>query len=365
MKVIHYWPHLFYLESSGPGNSILGWARSLARLGVETTLVGDETAVRMTPPKDLDYVFVRHVGRGSFRVPLRLPISEQEESLLVTHGGWTFTNVVAGWHARRRSVPYMVMPHAVYDPQVLRRRAVLKKVWFSTLEKPYLERAAAIHMFFSDERQHLASLRVSSPTVVAPNGIEPLEGVRWDGGSGGYVLWLGRYDPVHKGLDILLHGLSLMSASQRPRLRLHGRDYHGGRQVVERLCHELNLEGFVSVGDPIYGDEKWRLMAEAVGFVHPSRWEGSSIAVAEAISIGTPTMVAGYAMGRFLASRGGAILVDLTPSGVRQGIEQLLSDEAKETGARGSEIARRELSWDAVARSWVMQVESILADRKR
>ena len=87
--------------------------------------------------------------------------------------------------------------------------------------------------------------------------------------------------------------------------------------------------------------------------------------MAEAISIGTPTLVAGYPMGRFLASRGGAILVDLTPPGVKEGIERLLSDEARELGARGFEVARQELSWDAVAQSWMEQVEKVLADWKR
>ena len=112
-----------------------------------------------------------------------------------------------------------------------------------------------------------------TPVVVAPNGITAPEGVRWDGGSGAYLFWLGRYDPVNKGLDVLLQGLRLLPAGQRPRLRLHGRDYQGGRQVVERLLRELDLEASVSVGDPVYGEEKWRLMAQASGFVYPSRWK--------------------------------------------------------------------------------------------
>jgi glycosyltransferase involved in cell wall biosynthesis len=360
MKVIHYWPHLFFLESSGPANSILGWTRALNRIGIEATVVADEEAVRVRPPDDVDCVFVKHVGRGHFRIPLRLPVSEAEDTLIVTHGGWTLTNIIAGAHARRRHTSYIVMPHNVYEPHVFRRRAFGKNAWFALLEKPYLNKAAAVHIFFSDEELHLTSLHVSSPVVVAPNGIEPPDGVRWDGGSGGYVLWLGRYDPMNKGLDILLRGLSQLSAADRPRLLLHGRDYRGGREVVARLRRELQLEESVSIGDPVHGDDKWQLLAQAKGFVHPSRWEGSSMAVAEAISIGTPTLVADYPMGRFLASRGAAILVEPTPSGVARGTRRLLSDEAGELGARGFDVARRELSWDVLANSWIKQVEKIL-----
>src|SRR5918996_3291097 len=98
MRVVHYWPHLFFLESSGPGNSILGWARAIGHLGIETILVGDESAVRVELPRDLDYSFVKHVGRGHFRIPIHLPLSRQGD-VLVTHGGWTLTNVVAGMRA--------------------------------------------------------------------------------------------------------------------------------------------------------------------------------------------------------------------------------------------------------------------------
>jgi glycosyltransferase involved in cell wall biosynthesis len=331
-------------------------------MGIDTIVVTDEEAIRISPPKDIEAVFVRHVGRGRVRVPVRLPISKQDRSVLITHAGWTLTNIVAGMHARRHDVPYIVMAHAVYDPHVVHRRALLKAAWLAGLERSYLEKAMAVHVFFPEEAEHLSSLRVQTPVVIAPNGVDPPQGIRWDGGSGGYVLWLGRYDPIHKGLDILLHGLSLLPSSNRPHVRFHGRDYKGGRGVVERLSRELGLEDTVHIGGPIYGEKKWEAMAQAIGFVHPSRWEGSSIAVGEAISIGAPTLVAGYAMGRFLAARECAILVDNTAIGVRDGIERLLSDDAKKLGARGREVAHRELSWDVLARSWVAQAERLLAD---
>jgi glycosyltransferase involved in cell wall biosynthesis len=290
-----------------------------------------------------------------------MPPLGSDEPLLVTHGGWALANVVAGRLARRQRVPYAVMPHGVYHPQVLQRGGLLKRAWFSALERPYLESAAAIHVFFPAEIEHLVSLGVRSPVVVAPNGITPPGEVLWDGGSGGYLLWLGRYDPVNKGLDMLLHGLRLVPETDRPHLRLHGSDWHGGRIVVERLMRELDLEDSVTVGDPVYGEAKWWLMAQALGFVYPSRWDASPVAVAEAVSIGTPTLVADYPMGRFLSSRGGALSIDLTPSGVKAGIVWLGSADAVECGRRGREVARRELSWDHMASSWLEQMRSHLA----
>jgi glycosyltransferase involved in cell wall biosynthesis len=364
VKITHYYPKLL-VQETGVANAVLGWSRALTEAGVPTSIIVDEDAIHIPPPRDIECVFVKHVGRGRLRVPARIPPLGSDEPLLVIHGGWKLSDIIAGRQARRQGVPYTVTPHGVYHPMVLDRRAVtLRRAWFSALEKPHLGSAAAIHVFYADEIEHLVSLGVQAPVIVAANGITPPEGVLWDGGSGGYLLWLGRYDPVNKGLDVLLRGLRLLPDADRLPLRLHGRDWHGGRTEVDRLVRELGLQHTVAVGDPIYGEAKWHLMAQAVGFAYPSRWEASPVAVAEAVSIGTPTLVADYPMGRFLASRGGAHLIDLTPASVKAGIAWLRSAEARESGKRGREVARFDLSWHEAAKSWLGQMRTILEHPK-
>jgi glycosyltransferase involved in cell wall biosynthesis len=362
VRVTHYYPYLL-LHESGPANAILGWCRALAGHGVETNVVVDERVIHVPPPTDIECIFIKHVGRGRLRSPVRLPAVRSDDSVLVTNGGWTLANVVAGRLARRQHIPYVAMPHGAYKPQVLRRAMLRRRAWLAAVERSYLNEAAAIHLFFPAEIEDVVTLGVRSSFVVAPNGIAPPEGILWDGGSGGYLLWLGRYDPEHKGLDILLHGLRLLPETDRPRLLLHGSDWHGGRIGVERLVRELDLGDSVSVGDAVYGEAKWRLMAQAVGFIYPSRWDASPVAVGEAVSIGMPTLVADYPMGRFLSSRGGARLIDLTPLGIKAGIAWLGSPEATQCGSKGREIANRELSWEHLASSWLEQVRSLLAQQ--
>jgi Glycosyl transferases group 1 len=123
---------------------------------------------------------------------------------------------------------------------------------------------------------------------------------------------------------------------------------------VERLCHELGLESSVRVGDPIDGQQKWRLIEQAVGLLHTSRWEGTSIAAAEAISIGVPTLVTHFPMGRFLASQGSVISGRAHAAGLGDDMARLLSDEAKATSESGLEFARAQLTgkrWPG--RGWI------------
>ena len=224
-----------------------------------------------------------------------------------------------------------------------------------------LDHSLAVHVFFDEERAHLRRLGYDGPVVVAPNGVEPPEGVTWDGGRGGYVLWLGRFDPQHKGLDVLLAAVAEIGTGERPHLRLHGPDWRGKKTSVTELVRDLGLRPWVEVRDAVYGADKWNTIAAAAGFVYPSRWEGFGNSVAEACAVGVPTLTTPYPLGRFLAARGGALVAEGTPRGLAGGLVKLLDEDiAPEIGRTGAKVVREELSWDAVGKSWVDQVGALL-----
>jgi glycosyltransferase involved in cell wall biosynthesis len=186
------------------------------------------------------------------------------------------------------------------------------------------------------------------------------DGVEWDGGSGGYVLWIGRYDPEHKGLTTLLRAMALLSPRERPRLVLRGPDWRGGKERTERTVAGLGLVGWVEVGEPVYGAEKWEMISRAEAFVYPSRWEAFGNSTAEAVAAGVPTLVTPYPLGRFLARRGAAVLAGRTPEDLADGLRRVRAPAARETARRGARLAREELSWDRVSQRWLEQARSLL-----
>jgi glycosyltransferase involved in cell wall biosynthesis len=195
--------------------------------------------------------------------------------------------------------------------------------------------------------------------IVAPNGIAPPEAT-WDGGSGGYLLWLGRFDPRTKGLDVLIKGIAHMPPADRPELRLHGRDWRNGKRIVQGMIRDEGVQSSVRIGDPIYGAEKWDVLKRAAGFVYPSRWDACPVAVSEAAAVGVPTLVGRYPLGNFLARSDAAVQVDPDPASVSRGIEELVSARGREVAPNGAAVARRELSWETVSESWLDQVRSLL-----
>ena len=85
--------------------------------------------------------------------------------------------------------------------------------------------------------------------------------------------FVGRLDPVHKGLDLTLRGFELADPSDASML-LAGP--HVARSEL-RLCWEINRLGLqrqVRTLSPIFGPEKDSFVGNLDVFFHLSRWEG-------------------------------------------------------------------------------------------
>jgi len=360
LTVTEYYPEALSGEF-GTASAVRGWSQALAAAGADVKLVVDGHLMRLSPPEGVECFPLPHVCRGRLRLPSKLELVTSGTDVVVLHGGWVLDNLIVADHARRQGVPYMITAHGVYHPRVLgRRKVALKRAWNALLERRHLSSALAVHCFFSEERDYLTRLGVDVAVVVAPHGFSAPAETAWKGCGKGDLVWLGRFDPECKGLDLLLEAMQLLPARERPRLALHGPDWHGQKALVARLNAEMGLEQWVTLGEPVYGNQKRRLLESAAGFVYPSRWEAFGLSVVEAVSLGIPTLVTPYPLGRFLASRGGAFLVEPTAPALADGLRRLRAPQAIETGKKGAEIVREMLSWDVVARSWLEQVETQL-----
>ena len=359
MRIVHFYPWALRGEF-GTSISVRGWCRAVAAAGEDVTLLASSDGAKVEPPEGVELLPVA-AGPRDLPSPRSLARAFEGADLAVLHGGWDVRNTIAAIAARRGGIPYLVTPHGAYYPQVFDRRKVrLKRTWWDLVERRYLRAGWAAHLFFEAEASHLAGRGVELRHVIAPNGFVAPNGVRWQPAEDAYLLWLGRYDPEHKGLDLLLDAVARVPEGERVPVRLHGVDWHEMRAAVARMVRERALEASVRVEGPVYGDEKWELMAGARGFLYPSRWDASPIAVVEAASIGVPTLVTPFPVGAFLASRGAAIEAAAEPDSLARGLRALVDPAAAAVGERAVEVIRDELSWSRVAASWRTQVRRML-----
>jgi glycosyltransferase involved in cell wall biosynthesis len=355
MRIARYHPRAA-VGDGGLTFAVRRWSLALADLGVGTRIVHAGGPA----PDDTDLVTwrsVRHVPTPLGGVPVGLRDAFRGVDLVILQSGWTLANDVAARSARAAGIPYLLEPRGAYDPHILARHRRRKAAWLSVVEGRIIDGARGIHVFFDDERAHLAALGYRGSVVVAPNGIDAPPAATWLGDVGGSILWFGRLDLDHKGLDLIVRGVAALHPRARPHVRLHGAGPASRRAELEALVRRLDVADHVGIWGPVYGDDKERAVASCAAFVYPSRWEAFGFAPAEAVVRGVPLLATPYPLARYLAARHGAIVVDATPAGLAQGLERITATGSAALGQAGRAVALEDFRWSDVATRWLRQVE--------
>jgi len=364
MRFVHYYPGA--MGDSGVTVALWGWASALSAAGFEVLVLhgGGNAGERHTAESfvttregSVEHRRIEHRGRGrQLRHPVDLGRHLRHADVLILHEGWVSSNIVAAVSAARVGVPYIVVPHGVYEPswrRYLRPPHAIREA----IERRVLERAAAVHLFFHSEAASIMALAPAAKMVVSPTGIEIPE-ERWRGG-GGYLAWVGRYDPTHKGLDVLIDAVSEIPPDRRPTIRLRGYDYRGGlARLATLLERRPGVDRSFEVGGPISGDEKRRFLLEADWYILPSRWESHSVALLEALSLGVPSIVSGALhIAPELRRYDAAVLATPDAPSLAEALMGL--EGASEVGPRGRAMVATEFSWKRVVDDLINQLETL------
>jgi glycosyltransferase involved in cell wall biosynthesis len=335
------------------------WAEAVVAAGHRAAVVGDRGPD--TPDSgEVEIAALRHVGKGPTLTPVGLGRLLEDDDVLVLHTDWRFANLFAAEVARRKGIPYLVVPHGGYEAQVLPRvRDPLR--YRVPAERRMLQRALGVHVFFPTEVPMVEALAPGARFVVAPTGFDPPAAPTWTGG-GGYLAWLGRYDIGHKGLDLVLEALSLLPPDGRPTVAMHGIDWPDSAAVVRALAQRIGVSDHVTVEGPIFGDAKARFLERSDGFLHAARWESYGLAILENLTAGVPCLVSTAThLGQHWRDRGAFVLADPTPQGVATGMQELASADAGEMTERGRQAVVDDLAWPTVAGAFLEGVGRLLA----
>jgi glycosyltransferase involved in cell wall biosynthesis len=364
MRFVSYYSRAIS-DSSGVTAALWAWAKALVDAGQEV-VVAHAGGPRRSPDPSLDVrgaqdVVVRHVGnRRPTYTPVGLGRVLNRGDVLLLHEGWVLSNDAAAAIARAKRVPYVVVPHGVYEPGILRTLKPPRRLR-NRIERALLENALAVHVFWETEGPLVRAVAPAATTLVVPTGFDP-PNYGWRGG-GGYIAWLGRYDPEHKGLDVLLRAVASMEPAARPLVEMRGPDYAGGLGRLERLVGELDVASWIRLRGPVYGDAKRDFLTRADGYVHPSRWESHSIALLENLAIGVPSVVSSAIhIAPELRAADAAIVTPPTVDGIAAGL-RAVPRAAAELKTRGPKFIRERLAWPTVTAQFVEGIDR-LRDRR-
>jgi glycosyltransferase involved in cell wall biosynthesis len=297
------------------------------------------------------------------RAPVARAIESAEAAHL--HGMWEGMVYWAASTAARRHIPYCITPHGMLDPWCLNRGALKKRLVLAVTMRGALERASFIHALNADEAALLRPLRLSAPVEVVPNGVflDEVDPLPTPGdfrrrhaalGADPFVLFLGRLD-AKKGLDLLVDAFKLVLA-RRPETRLviAGPDYGALAPTTDHAARIGVADRLHGVG-PLYGRDKFAAMIDASLFCLPSRQEGFSMAVVEAMACGRPVVISRECHFPEVAGRDAGLIAPLEAAGLAHALTALLENppRAQRMGAAGRALIAERYTWPSIARRLV------------
>jgi glycosyltransferase involved in cell wall biosynthesis len=228
-----------------------------------------------------------------------------------------------------------------------------------------LDNAALLHTLNADEARLIEPLRLRCRVEIIPNGVfleevhpMPSRGsfYRKHGKLAGrpFILFLGRLH-YKKGLDFLADAFISIAASRRELMLVIAGPDAGARAQFEAQIAAAGLMDRVLMAGPLYGRDKLEALADAACFCLPSRQEGFSMAIVEALACGVPAVISADCHFQAVGEAGAGEVVELRPEAIAAALLRVTSneDERRRMGIRGSYLVQSHYSWPKIAKQTV------------
>ena len=249
MRLVHYYPRAL-VGDGGPTRAMWEWANAAHAAGCEVLVLYDagleaESAFRNPAIRTIP---LAHTGVGRFQAARGLSGALRPDDVLILHSAYLPGNVAVALAAMRcassttsscRTAATTSRPGT--GGITGNRRGCPSSVRISSGRWRSMCSSRARCATSGRWRQRPAgSSRPLASRVPAE---------RWDGGTGGYLAWIGRYDIQTKGLDLLVEAMSHLPTADRRPLRLHGKRSEGSPEDLKSIARELGLADQVNVGE--------------------------------------------------------------------------------------------------------------------
>jgi glycosyltransferase involved in cell wall biosynthesis len=296
--------------------------------------------------------------------------------LVLIHAHFQFANLIGGLAARRRHKPYVVFAHSsLHRCAIAGKNRWLKYLYLLLLERNNLNEA--LFIAFNAEEEKAQSL-YRERGVVIPSGVDaddfanlPAPGLFRSSypelAEKQLFLFLGRLDVQQKGLDLLIPAFSQLVADRpEAHLVLAGPDENHGLEVLERTAAACGVGDHITLTGLITGELKKAALQDADVFVLPSRFEGLSIALLEALYSGLPVLVTNrVGLSETIRELDAGEVTEPSIDGVARGLLRLIDEEHRSAMRnRAIPLVRDEYTWDSIAQKLLVQVHRCRIDRK-
>lgn len=226
---------------------------------------------------------------------IKLPSPFNEPDLVVFQNMYIFKQYKISRKLYKRKIPYIVVPRCSLTKAAQNNKKIKKLIGNCLFFNKFVSCARSIQ--FLTENEYLESrgnFKFNNYFIVG-NGVElPTKKYQLKNRKEFKVVYIGRYNIYHKGLDMLLEVVNdnhKWFIDNSVTINLYGSDSENGTKYLEDYVQNNTLSDVVKVNGPVFDSEKEKIILDSDAFIHTSRLEGQPTSVIEAISYGVPVIV--------------------------------------------------------------------------
>ena len=242
-----------------------------------------------------------------------------------------------------KGIPYVIIPHGELSDEAQKKKHLKKMIANLLLFNRFTNRAAAIQCL---SQREFDTTHFGKKKVIATNGVF-MPGKRKESFNSGKtnIVYIGRLDAFHKGLDILIDAAKINHEkliSSNTVINVYGPDFEGRLAHLKELVKAADVGDAVKLHDPVSGDEKVNVLLGADGI---------------------PCLVTrGTTLGEKIGDGGCGIMAETDPESVAGKMMQMIEskDRYKEMSDNGIKFVEDNFSWNAVAQETVRLYSGLL-----
>lgn len=310
---------------------------------------------------------VFHIASESSKFTMtKVPAPFNKPDFVVFEGFYSIQSTKLAKKLDRLHIPYIINPRGSLTKQARNNKSKWKKniahlLWFDR----FVNHSKAIQYL---TKQECADTYVKEhPYFILPNGFNTpthtknsfsLDKIK--------VVFIGRIDIYHKGLDLLLEAaISIKYELRRANVRfdIYGPSNADWTLLEQRIAENDVVDLFEMKGETT-GKAKEDVLLDADVFVLTSRFEGHPMGLIEALAYGLPALVTiGSNMKDEIEQADAGWACETSSESVRSGLLKMIEDQNvfKRKSDNAKSLAAQ-YSWDKLAKELHSQLERMKHD---
>lgn len=261
----------------------------LKKLSVKQKEIGNSVRTFSLKEGDSDFEHLSSI-RQFYKV-----IQSDRPDIVIFHSIYYFLYIPFVIILWLRKIPYGIMLHGALSFENYKVSHIKKRIANILFFNQFIKHAKSI-IYLNDNEYHNSIVKtINSNYTIIPNGCDRILELNYETEHPNdpiQIVYIGRINRIHKGLDILLDAIELIQGSELcKKVRF---TFYGDGNDLELSWFKERIQQVSSIAEfkgPIYGECKDDVMRKSDIFILTSRFEGMPMGVLEALSYGLPCIL--------------------------------------------------------------------------